>query len=85
MNLKPVSREEYESLKKQQGLSKITAVIEEFKSMDADCVEIEHYPHKSAASAIASFGAACRRLNCGVECKMVGGKVYLIKKEVSNV
>lgn len=77
MNLRPVTSVEYDRL--MHKLPPLEALIEEFIKMDVDCVEVEHFHHKTAEGAAASIGHACKRVNRGVKCKMIDGKVYLFK------
>jgi len=83
MNLRIVSRDEWEALPN-PNMGSLEALIAEFKAMDVDVVEVEKYTHKSAASACASISAACKRQNCGVECKMRDGKVFLIRQNIKE-
>jgi len=81
MNLRVVGREEFERVSREK-LTPLEALITEFINMDTECVEVENFSHKNAMSASASIKAACRRMNCGVDCKMRNGKVYLLRKRV---
>ena len=81
MNLRVVEREEFDRVSRKK-ITPLEAVITEFINMDAECVEVKNFSHKNATSATASINTACKRMNCGVECKMRDGKVYLLRKRV---
>lgn len=80
MNLKPITKEEFNELKV-RGLTPLEAIIMEFKKMDVYAVEIEGFTQKDEQCCVSSFKNACKRLNCGVEAKLIGGKPYLVRTE----
>lgn len=56
------------------------AILEEFAESDLKCVEVMDYHHKTAWSCQSSLRASIKRYKKNMDCRVINGEVYLIKK-----
>lgn len=56
------------------------AILEEFADSDLKCVRVEGWTHKTAWSCQSSLNTSIKRYKKNMECRVINGEVYLVKK-----
>lgn len=78
MKLVPYEREKLEGLGYKP--TKLLALLDEFVQSGLDCVKVEGWTHKTAASCASSLAVAIKRQNrSGIRAVLRNGEVFLIK------
>lgn len=79
MNLVPVSRKEYDNMKKRNRRGENIELIEEFCNMNIEIAEVKFPKDRNANQLVSSFNASVKRCNRNsVRARSINGKVYLI-------
>ena len=64
------------------GASKNFALLKEFMDSDLDCVEVEGYPHKDAASCQSSLYGSMKNFGFNnIKIVARGDRVFLVRKD----